>query len=834
MPLTLPLSGLRIVDLTRYTVGPYCTRVLADYGAEVVKVEPPAGDPARHLPPFFNDQPGPDRSGLFLSLNTSKQSVVLDLHDRDGVERCLDLIATADAVVENFKPGVLDALGLGYAVLAKINPRIVLTSITNFGQSGPYRDWEATDLTLYALGGPMMTTGVQGHPPVKVAGRWAGYHVGYVAALATVVALRSAEQRGEGEHVDLSAFEALTHSVERSYPLQAYQYGGRVATRASLAAGVASGVFPCADGYVLLAGATLKQVPLIAAMIGAGAILERPEWQVPTADTDAQRIEEFLTYLLPWTLAHTRREIRDELDRRGIFGAPINSVGELFNDPSFVEREFFHTIDHPETGPLKYPGWQMRLHSDEGAMPARRRAPLLGEHTAEILGALPRERAPGRRRKVADARMPLEGVRVLDITAVWAGPYATMHLADWGAEVLRIESRYFSPHNTRSLRMHVTRESVAANPVTAANYPDRDPGADPWNRYALFNMHARGKRSVTLDLTRPEGQEQFERLVEQADGLVENNLPESIERLGITWERLSKVNPRLILVRAPAFGISGPYRRYRTNGAHMEAIVGHPVLRAYPGLSLEYAPTGVPADPASGVAGALALVMGLRYRELTGRGLQIELSTAENMVPLLAEFFMDYAMNGREWSHMGNEHWWIAPHNVYECVRPDTWVAIVARTDDEFATLCRVMGREDLRSDPRFSANAARYKNRLVLDKAISDWTAYADADWIMQRLQREGLPAGAVRTEPALLNDPQHAARGFFQGIDHPSAGYQQHPGRAWRASNTPTPPMRHAPRLGEDNEYVYREILGFDDAQYQKFTESGHIGTDYDDSVP
>ena len=834
MTLTLPLAGVRVIDLTQYAAGPFCTRLLGDYGADVIKIEPPGGDPARGLGPFAGDEPGIERSGTFLFLNTNKRSVVLDLKRAAGRDQLLALVRGAEVVVESFAPGTLAALGLDYAALTAANPRIVLTSLSNFGQDGPYRDWQGTDLTVYAMAGPMLTTGDAALEPVRVAGRWAGYHAGYLAALATVVALRAAELRGSGEQVDVSMFEALTHNVDiRLTQLQAYQYSGYVATRGSLGAGVANGVYPCADGFVLITGGQAGRLPATMRMVGCAELLERAEWQHPAVMNNPERIEEFLGYLLPWTLARTKREIREECERHGVLGAPFNTVADMFADPNFVAREFFQTIEHPATGPLQYPGWHFRMHAAEGPMPPRRRAPLLGEHTAEVLDA-PAATTPARTpaSPAADrlgSQLPLQGVRVLDLTVVWAGPYATMHLADWGAEVIRVESRQHLAPNTRGMIAHITRPMLAGNPAAASWYPDGDPGDDPWNRTALFNGHARGKRSMTIDITRPEGWEQFERLVAQADALIENNLPPNIEKQGITWERLSRINPRLVLVRMPAFGLDGPYRAYRTLGSHMEALAGHPVLRAYPDRSLELAPVGVPADALSGIGGALALLLGLRHRERTGSGLMMELATAENMVGLLGEFIMDYTMNGREWEHMGNDHWWLAPHNVYRCRGGDGWLTIVARTDDEWRRLCRVMLRDTLADDARFRDNASRYAHRRELDQLIGEWTANVDATWAMHRLQREGIPAGVVQNEPGLLGDPQHRARDFFQAIEHPATGVQLHPRRAWRASRTPERPMRHPPRLGEDNAYVYRELLGFSAEQYAAWEAAGHIGADY-----
>jgi crotonobetainyl-CoA:carnitine CoA-transferase CaiB-like acyl-CoA transferase len=319
-------------------------------------------------------------------------------------------------------------------------------------------------------------------------------------------------------------------------------------------------------------------------------------------------------------------------------------------------------------------------------------------------------------------------------------------------------------------------------------------------------------------------------LVRQSDALIENNLPSHMERLGITWERLSRINPRLILVRVPAFGLTGPYSEYRTLGNNMESICGHNVIRAYPDLALDYAPGGVPADALSGIAGALAIVLGVRHRERTGRGMYVESATTENMAPMLGEFIMDFTMNGRQWEGMANDHFFIAPHNVYRCAGGDEWVAIVARNEDDWSALCGVMRRQELLADPRFASMDARYQHRRELDAIIAEWTAVRDPRWVMQRLQAEGIPAGVVMHEPDVLHNPQHAARGFFQEITSPETGTQRYAGRAWRASRTPRKALSHPPLLGEHNGYVYKQLLGFTDEQYRRFEELGHIGMDYD----
>lgn len=836
----MPLDGMRVLDLTWYTSGPFCTRLLADYGADVVKIEPPQGDPARGLAPFYQDVPGPERSGLFLFLNTNKRSVVIDLATEEGRNRLRGLVRDADVLVENFSPGTMERLGLGYEQLRALNPRLVMTSITNFGQDGPYRDWQGMDLTLYAMGGVMYASGEREHEPLKVAGRQTGFYTGMVAALATLTALRAAEATGEGEHLDVSIFETAVHSIDlRLARLMQYQFSGRYSGRPPLASNIGGGVVPCADGWFML-GAGPARLDTIIRMIGMPELLEQPEYATVAARVQPGRAEEFLGFLLPWTLSHTKTEILVACMEHGVLGAPVNTIADMLEDANFVERQFFQEIDHPETGPLVYPGYHFQLRRPDTPMPPRRRAPLLGEHTTELLAAVtsdaptaaPEPREPARPR----SRLPLEGVRILDFTVVLAGPYATMQLADWGAEVIRIESlQHFAP-STRGQLAHPPREMVEALASGAAGTGYADGPLEPraWNRSSAFNAHARGKRSMTVDLSRPEGQAVFERLVAMSDGIIENNLPPNIEKQGVTWERLSKINPRLVMLRIPGFGIEGPYRSLRSMGHFMEAMAGHPAIRTYAGLSYEYIPLGVPSDAASGIAGAFAFLCGLRYRDRTGNGLFIEQATAENFVPLIGDFVMDYTMNQRLWSQMGNDHMWLAPHNVYRCKGADDWVTIAVRNDDDWRALCGAMYRDELLADPRFDTMAHRHTHRADIDAVLAEWVADRDAHWVMNRLQRAGVPAGAVMTEADVFEDRHLNARGFFRPVEHPEAGTQLHLAPAWQASASPRPTPRHAPRLGEDNEYVYRQLLGFSEAEYRRFEELGHIGMDYQPSVP
>ena len=381
----LPLTGVRVLDLTWHTAGPFGTRLLADYGADVGKIERPGtGDPARGMPPFYQDEPGLERSGLFLFLNTGKRSVTLDLKSERGRELLRGLVRTADVLVESFSPRVMPSLGLDYETLSAANPRLVMTSISNFGQSGPYRDWKATDLTTYAMGGAMINTGHPEKEPLTLGGHIPSFHVGATAASATAIALVGAEASGQGDHLDVGAFPVWMGAIDRrqSY-LMSHQYTGDISTRPWPASALGTGVWQCMDGFFMTSvGAPM--FPRMARMIGADHLLDDPGWATPAARSDPDRIDEAIALIIPWMLERTKAEARNAAQDYGVRGGPINSFADLIDDEHFQYRGFFTQIDHPTTGPVTYPGYSFRLHMDE-PMPPRRRAPLLGEHTEEVL-----------------------------------------------------------------------------------------------------------------------------------------------------------------------------------------------------------------------------------------------------------------------------------------------------------------------------------------------------------------------------------------------------------------------------------------------------------------
>ncbi|MFC1824290.1 CaiB/BaiF CoA transferase family protein [Thermodesulfobacteriota bacterium] len=381
------LSDLRVLDLTWYIAGPYCTKLLADYGAEVIKVERPGtGDPARRMGPFLEDEPDHEKSGLFLHLNTNKKGITLNLKSAGGKKILKELVRDVDVLVENFSPGVMTGLGLDYGTLEKINPGLVMLSISNFGQTGPYRDFKAAEIVEYALGGPMYSTGLPDREPKTLYHNVVQYQAGACAAVAAMIAVYGSDLRGSGEHVDISIMETQAGNIDRTPSMRiGYQYTGDINVRLADTQAFASGVFPCKDGYVDVRGGYVW-FPKMAAMLDMPELLEHPRFSNMAEHGKPEVAEEFLTVLLPWLQERTKQEVWTAAQAQQMLSAAINNSEDLINDPHYNERGFWVEIDHPAAGKIKYPGAPFKMM--ETPWEIRMPAPLLGQHNEEVLGNL--------------------------------------------------------------------------------------------------------------------------------------------------------------------------------------------------------------------------------------------------------------------------------------------------------------------------------------------------------------------------------------------------------------------------------------------------------------
>jgi len=382
------LSGMRVIDLTHYIAGPVCTKLLADYGADVVKIERPGvGDGARSMGPFYHDEPHPEKSGLFLYLNTNKRGITLNLKSKLGKEIFTELVKKADVVVENFKPGVMDRLGLGYEELEKINPRLVMTSISNFGQTGPYRDYEISELMAFGMGGPMSQIGNPDREPSKYGLTVSIYHSGIVSAPGTMMGFYGSRYEGVGQHIDMSIMETQVASVDRRhYTLLTYQYNGKITPRGARVAGqYPQGTYPCADGYFRISAGGARFSRAVALMGNPPELLD-PKWYTPSAPRDPALKEEFESLFLEFTLQHTKAELFQMGQEADNICAPVYNVEEVYSDPQFNGRGFFVEVDHSMTGKVRYPGRPFVMEKTPWQI--RRPAPLLGEHNQEVYSEL--------------------------------------------------------------------------------------------------------------------------------------------------------------------------------------------------------------------------------------------------------------------------------------------------------------------------------------------------------------------------------------------------------------------------------------------------------------
>lgn len=420
---------------------------------------------------------------------------------------------------------------------------------------------------------------------------------------------------------------------------------------------------------------------------------------------------------------------------------------------------------------------------------------------------------------------PLAGLKIIDVTVALAGAFSTMLLSDLGAEIVKIESRVHYQSSTKGPRSPAGGEDAVAM-STARDYADNDPGDDPWNRLSWFNAQARNKLDATMEIGTPRGRELFLQLIAQADGLIENNAAGLLEKLGIGPEVLLEANPRLIVVRMPPLGSWGPDASATGFGWHFEDLGGFLRVQGY---ADDVEVGSIFMDGASGPAGANAFLMGLHQRRRTGAGMVCEVSQVENMICHIGDLTLEAAMNHRVPPRWGNRSPDFAPQGCYRTVGDDEWMVLSVRTDTEWRRLLDVLGRPSELERPALATLAGRHAAHDEIDAAISAWTSRRDGMDVSAELQAVGIPAGPVLDEAAAASDAHLHERGFFQMLTHPSAGTHFHAGPNFHLSATPPQIWRAAPTVGQDNEYVYKELLGVTDAEYGELAAQGHIGTTY-----
>ena len=794
------LAGMRVLDLSRGIAGAYCTRLLAMFGADVIKVERPGvGDPLRAMPPFYSDEDGQQESVLFAYLNANNGSIELDIESGDGRTAVQELASASDVLVEDFETGYLGSLGMSPESLRTLNPRLVVTSIPTAPPGSKFHGYRITELNLYAMSGLMSLVGGRGRPPLKAGGYQAHYMAGAHACALTMFAAYRARRDGVGCHIDASIVESATKFFTH---MSDYSSSAEVDEPADERREHASAVMPCLDGHVSVQ-LYYFQIGAIAELIGKPELADDPRFKTQPAFRDHERA--LKEEVRAWLATQRGEDAQTKAQSKRVLFTKVNDAKAVVDSTHLRERGFFRQVSVPGVGKVDFPGPPFVLgESPAGQLEA---APALGRDNGQIesRGKPARKATSNGRKSAGPGRLPLDGVRILDLTHRLAGPTMTMVLGDWGADVLKLE--WWK-------RMDAWRGVISV---------DHDvEGQKIYNKGRNWLKLNRSKRSLTLNLKTEEGKSLFKELVRHCDVIADNFSAGVLDRLGLGYDVVSKINPGIIVISMPGFGSSGPHSRYVSNGATMEGYAGVASMTGYEGGAPRNS-VNIWPDPVAGVHGAAAIAMALYRREETRRGQRIDLSQAEALANMIGEALLEYSLNGTIATTVGNTSSIASPHGVYPCSGEDRWISIAVRDDGDWEGLCGAANGESWATDGRFSDLSGRLIERKALDGLIAEWTASQDAWELAERLQRAGVPATAVTLNSDVVELDEVPSPDFWRRLDHPHL--DMFPGAAARIDGRTPPISKLPPDLGAHTDEILAELLGKSPAELAELREGDVI---------
>ncbi|MFD6061692.1 CaiB/BaiF CoA transferase family protein [Rhodococcus wratislaviensis] len=783
--MTLPLTGVRVLDLTD-GLGESCGRYLADLGAQVTKVEGPGGARSRRAEPVVDGVSVP-----FALRNANKRGIVVDLDDAAGRDRLRQLVVESDILVESHAPGHLSERGVGTAELSALAPSLVCVSVTPFGQTGPYRDWAATESVLYALSGVLSRSGAPGAepllPPAGLVEETVGMHAAWSALLAYYDRLRT----GRGHVADLSAFEALVHGFDPGFGTQGSAAAGRSDDfpRGRPDASNFYPVFPCADGHVRICLLAKRQWRGMFDWLGQPEEFADPKFDtIPARFAAADTLHPLIEALFA---TRTRDQLVAEGAARGVPVGGVLSLGEVLTTEHFEVAGALADVEIATGMHARVPTGYVSI--DGSRLGIRTPAPELGEHDA-----LPRaQRDPHLRedsRTPQPGTRPLDGLRVLDLGVIVFGAELSRQFADYGADVIKVENATFPDGLRQSKRGAALAASVA------------------WGH--------RNKRSLGLDLRSPEGKELFRRLVVEADVVLANFKPGTLASMGFSFDELATLNPRIIVSESSAFGSTGPWNTRLGYGPLVRAASGVSALWRYPGNDelLCDGSTVYPDHIAAHVT-AIAVLAALIQRTRTGRGAALEVAQADTALVQLGAQLATESLRPGTVSAPGNSDPFAAPAGVFACAGDDEWCVVSVRDDDDWVRLCAAIGTPELADVPAFRTQAERVRNRVDVDDVLGEWLRTLSPTAAVAALQAAGVPAGMMLRLPELLSDPHLAAREAYTVTHHdllpkalPTAA------RVARFSTIPDPPLRQAPVAGQHSREICEDVLRMTTAEVDR----------------
>lgn len=775
------LSPYRVIDLTdgRAALGPL---MLANLGAEVVRVEPPSFEPPE------------DEALQYAVSNRGKVRVALDLDSAAGRERFLELVKTADFLFENGPPGLTAERGLGWERLQAVNPQLVYVATTPFGQDGPYAGYRTTDLILAAMGGMMALNGDPDRPPVRVTVPQCWHHAAAESAVGALVAHHLRERTGVGRFVDVSVQAAVFWTGLQAMIAHAIQGKDfeRAGTALQLGTITLPMVYRAKDGEVVVLGNGATLVPMMKWLVRDGVVPEEwlagEEWarydvKVLAGEPLKYSYEEVLAALQRWIETRTKKELLEIGLESGVTFAPVTTVPEILDFVHLEVRDYWRDLEVRPGVVVKAPGPWVRAECD----------PLVfGERVEgqQEVGSLPPR---GSRRPAGgepEGTLPLAGVKVADFSWIGVGPITGKYLGDHGADVIRVET---------------------------ANPPDRLRVGGPFkdgifgpNRSQFFGAFNTSKRSIAINLKTEEGREIARKLVAWADVVLESFTPGTMRDLGLNYEWAKTVNPDVIYVSTCLMGQTGPAAPLAGYGNHAAAISGFYEVTGWDdrppsGPFTAYTDTIAPRFLATAVMAAID-----RWKR-TGEGCRIEQAQMESALHFLAKELVEYQVNGRVPRRAGNDDPAMAPHGAYPVAGTDEWIAIAIEDDGAWQRFAALVG-EPWVLDLRWATAQGRLAGRRELDELVGKWTAGQDGFALMEKLQSAGIAAGVVKRSSDLLEDPQLKHRRFFHPLEHPEMGLVPYEGHQFRVSGYESGPRRPAPCLGEHSMEVLLEVLGLD----------------------
>jgi len=788
------LKDLRIVDASSGVAGPYCSKLFADAGADVIKLEAAEGDALRRWSATGAELEEQD-GVLFQHLNVAKRSVVGGLDEAlpgPGVRAEIRaLVESADLVIEDAPPGALPRSALLESI-----PGLVLLSITPYGLEGPLAERPATDFTLQAESGSIGARGRPGCEPYQAGGGLAAWSSGSFAAAAALAAIRRARATGHGEHIDFSMQE-VTALVTNCYIDLMWGILGRPPVTGSLPNLETPSIEPTRDGFVGFTTYSAQQMSDFLLMIERPDLRESGEFE--QFGQRLGRLEDWEEIVHAYTREHGSAEIIELAQMLRIPVAPICNGRSVLEEEQLKARNAF--VRDP-SGRFMRPVPPYRI---DGSRPsASGAAPGLGEHNGRI-----EDRSPDRPTPTGAKTLPLEGMRIVDATTWWAGPMATHTLGLLGAEVIHVESIQ-SIDGSRSVGGTFAAQQEAW-----------------WESSFIFISTNSNKRGLTLDLSQPKGMEIFESLIRDADALVENFSPRVMDGFGLDWERVQALNPRCHYVRMPAFGLDGPWRENVGFAATMEQMAGLSWLTGH----VEDQPRiqRGPCDPIAGLHAAFAILVAMAERERSGRGHFVECSMLEAALNVTAEQVAEYTAYGNLMSRQGNRSPGMAPQGLYACAghhvsENPQWLALSVATDEQWRALVAWL------EEPEWARGIGdslgeRTAEQDRIDGGLRAHFEERERAACVEELLAAGVPAATVLDPRAVSLHPQFVARGFIEEIEHPVIGCQTVISAPFRYASVDRWLRRPAPMLGEHNAEILTE-LGFSSEEIRELGEAKIIG--------